>query len=369
LDVYASPHQCEEFWYSNLPDEEAVRLNASCGGGTYREVQAYINNHFAGSFYPFPTLYTGGINPILWRPLTGIQSFNLPAYRLDITPFVGALNCGSSSSSSGSSGSGGGGSTPVNITLHVAGGGKSDVWYLNGILVLYPHHERGDNVVLGGEMMMVEDDGAKWDVSKSSTGEGGNQTNQTLRYVTKGGHHYTIAGTMQLPNGTEVMTVAQGSLDAWNDNIIDLAHDEHNTYGTLSSNYTVRRLMKSMTQHVEVGNSGAQISNFGNQTAWRESRGEMIESTVRCNYYPYSIKEYFGEDNSTMELRASIDMALEGSVQYSYYHNQDDDTTIAWNNRIVSEGIYNKSKHGSEVNAVMGHADETFTVTNAQQVG
>ena len=31
---------------------------------------------------------------MLWRPQTGISSFNIPPYRFDLTPFAGVLNDG-----------------------------------------------------------------------------------------------------------------------------------------------------------------------------------------------------------------------------------------------------------------------------------
>jgi len=80
IDVYASAHQCEEFWYTNLPDDHAEEWDF-CGGGAYREIQAHIGDLLAGAVYPFTVLYTGGVNPLLWRPLTGIMSFDIPAYR------------------------------------------------------------------------------------------------------------------------------------------------------------------------------------------------------------------------------------------------------------------------------------------------
>mmetsp|Transcript_84441 Transcript_84441/g.168626 ORF Transcript_84441/g.168626 Transcript_84441/m.168626 type:complete len:391 (-) Transcript_84441:1150-2322(-) len=77
LDVYASAHGCEEFFYSNLPESVIRRLNASkaCGGGTYRAVEVIVDGLFAGAALPFPTVYSGGIVPNLWKPIAGIHSF------------------------------------------------------------------------------------------------------------------------------------------------------------------------------------------------------------------------------------------------------------------------------------------------------
>lgn len=88
--VYASPHGCEEFYYTNVPNSASGSLGI-CGGGAYREILVEIDGIFANSIIPFPVVYTGGINPLLWRPLTGIMSFNIPAYVLDLSPFLGLL--------------------------------------------------------------------------------------------------------------------------------------------------------------------------------------------------------------------------------------------------------------------------------------
>ena len=46
----------------------------------------------AGLLFPFPVIYTGGVCPLLWRPLTGLYSFNVPPYQFDLAPFLGLLN-------------------------------------------------------------------------------------------------------------------------------------------------------------------------------------------------------------------------------------------------------------------------------------
>mmetsp|Transcript_97845 Transcript_97845/g.279825 ORF Transcript_97845/g.279825 Transcript_97845/m.279825 type:complete len:573 (+) Transcript_97845:73-1791(+) len=91
LDLYASGHGCEEFWYSNVPGNYSGQLGI-CGGGSYRQIEVYVDGQLAGLAYPFPVIYTGGINPLLWRPLTGIYSFNIPPYTFDLTPFAGVMN-------------------------------------------------------------------------------------------------------------------------------------------------------------------------------------------------------------------------------------------------------------------------------------
>ncbi|KAI5005931.1 peptide-N4-(N-acetyl-beta-glucosaminyl)asparagine amidase A-like [Hordeum vulgare subsp. vulgare] len=81
LEVYLSYHAHDEFWYTNT-----IGSN-----GPFREVTVSIDGDLVGAVWPFPVIYTGGINPLLWRPITGIGSFSLPSYDIEITPFLEKL--------------------------------------------------------------------------------------------------------------------------------------------------------------------------------------------------------------------------------------------------------------------------------------
>ncbi|MEV4613701.1 peptide-N4-asparagine amidase [Kitasatospora sp. NPDC049258] len=84
---------CEEFAYASAP-EEFVRANPGlglCGKGPFRELTLSVDGRVAGAVWPYPVIYTGGWDPLLWRPIPGIAAFDLPAYRLDLTPYVGLL--------------------------------------------------------------------------------------------------------------------------------------------------------------------------------------------------------------------------------------------------------------------------------------
>src|ERR1035438_6413706 len=41
-----------------------------------------------------PRIYTGGIDPYLWRPIPGVHTLNFEPYRVDLTPFAGVLSNG-----------------------------------------------------------------------------------------------------------------------------------------------------------------------------------------------------------------------------------------------------------------------------------
>jgi hypothetical protein len=82
---------CEEFWYGNLPDDGVRRFPGFCGTGPYREVGVYVDGRLAGVAVPFPVVYTGGWNPLLWRPIPAPFALDHIGYQVDLTPFVGSL--------------------------------------------------------------------------------------------------------------------------------------------------------------------------------------------------------------------------------------------------------------------------------------
>ena len=110
LDVFASNHGgSEEFWYTTT--------------SAYREINVYIDGCLAAAFYPALVVYTGGICPLLWRPLVSLLALDIPAYRLDITAFAGVLNDGSAHT----------------FSFNVVDGDppkSSGVWYIDPVLIL-----------------------------------------------------------------------------------------------------------------------------------------------------------------------------------------------------------------------------------------
>ncbi|XP_047965094.1 peptide-N4-(N-acetyl-beta-glucosaminyl)asparagine amidase A-like [Salvia hispanica] len=93
MEVYVSFHENDEFWYSNFPNEyiSVNNLMGIPGNGPFREVVVRIDDAVVGAVWPFTVIYTGGVNPFFWRPVSAIGSFNLPTYDVEITPFLGKL--------------------------------------------------------------------------------------------------------------------------------------------------------------------------------------------------------------------------------------------------------------------------------------
>lgn len=102
LDVFAQPQAHDEFYYMCLPDAVIRQVgrppsNGSidraevCGGGSFREVEVSIDGKPAGLAPVAPWIFTGGLDPFLWQPTPGAQALNFMPWRMDLTPFAGAL--------------------------------------------------------------------------------------------------------------------------------------------------------------------------------------------------------------------------------------------------------------------------------------
>jgi hypothetical protein len=93
FDVFAQSQSNDEFWYTCVPNDVANEL-FSCGGTSFRESLVTIDGTPAGVAPVYPWIYTGGIDPYLWRPIPGVQTLNFVPYRVNLTPFASMLDDG-----------------------------------------------------------------------------------------------------------------------------------------------------------------------------------------------------------------------------------------------------------------------------------
>ena len=93
LDVFAQSQSGDEFWYTCAPDDVAGELY-NCGSTGFREGEVSIDGQPAGVAPIYPWIYTGGIDPYLWRPIPGVHTLNFEPYRVNLTPFAGLLSNG-----------------------------------------------------------------------------------------------------------------------------------------------------------------------------------------------------------------------------------------------------------------------------------
>ncbi len=92
LDVIPEAQSGDEFWYSCGPD--SIASITGCGGTGFREAEISIDGQSVGFVPISPWIYTGGIDPYLWRPVPGVQTLNFEPFRVDLTPFAAMLSNG-----------------------------------------------------------------------------------------------------------------------------------------------------------------------------------------------------------------------------------------------------------------------------------
>ena len=193
MDMYASGHSCEEFWYSNAPG--ALANYTGCGGGSNRQFRVTLDNRVAGIQTPFPVVYTGGINPLFWRPQTGISSFNIPPYRFDLTPFVGLLNDGQEHT----------------IGITVLNNTDQGFWYITPVLVLWQN--QGEERIDSGTVSISYDFTGVTNITRSGQTLGWLQTYKAGLIVTSELRGSTSGNTTFASISSTINFTNQNTLD------------------------------------------------------------------------------------------------------------------------------------------------------------
>ena len=100
VSLSACGQSAEEFWYTNTLSSEIDTFDSTAGTlygySPFREVQLLIDGQLVGVSWPFPIIFTGGIVPGLWRPIVGIDTFDLREHEIDVTPWLPLLCDGGS---------------------------------------------------------------------------------------------------------------------------------------------------------------------------------------------------------------------------------------------------------------------------------
>ena len=224
LDVYAQSQASDEFWYTCVPDDQTSNLQ-SCGGTAFRETEVQVDGHPAGVAPVYPWIYTGGIDPYLWRPVPGVQTLAFEAYRVDLTPFAGQLDDGATHT----------------VSLSVFN--TQDHFSTAANLLLYLDHSA--SVVSGGVTQNTLSAAPTPSVTESADASGGT-VNVTAQ------RQFTIAGTVATSHGPVSTTVSQnlGFSNAQTFQINDTLYSQHITQTTtVDSTTTVVAGATTATTH------------------------------------------------------------------------------------------------------------------------
>lgn len=94
ISISACGQAAEEFWWSNVLSSDTQVFGDDItlyGHSPFRELQLIIDGQLAGVAWPFPVIFTGGVVPGFWRPVVGIDAFDLREDEIDVTPFLPTL--------------------------------------------------------------------------------------------------------------------------------------------------------------------------------------------------------------------------------------------------------------------------------------
>ena len=184
LDVFAQSQHNDEFWYFNLPNDIAATFED--GGNTaFREVQISVDGQLAGIAPVYPWIYTGGADPLLWRPIPGVQALAFEPYRVDLTPFVGILDDGQAHT----------------VSLGVFN--AADYFSTTANLLLYL--DQGTQVVSGA--VTVNTLGPAQPVVSENVSSDDSGASGTVSVTNQ--HQFTIEGTAQTSHGSVTTHIEQ----------------------------------------------------------------------------------------------------------------------------------------------------------------
>ncbi|RDB29168.1 Peptide-N4-(N-acetyl-beta-glucosaminyl)asparagine amidase A [Hypsizygus marmoreus] len=191
VEIFCSGNAVEEFWYLNTPDEFVPYFPASTGivgKGPFREVQVLVNDQLAGVVWPYVVIYTGGITPSNWRPLTSYGAYDAPTYWVDITPFIPTLLASN---------------TTHSVTFRVVGQGQNPTinsnWFVSGSI-----HIRMGNSTTTGKMK-------RYEVSdlQSRTSGGASSRNETVWTTVNASRKLFIESELVTSEGMKTVSFSQ----------------------------------------------------------------------------------------------------------------------------------------------------------------
>jgi len=310
LDVFASGHGNEEFWYANPPSWFAHEKGVP-GGGAYRQFMIFIDDMFAGSLFPFPVIYTGGINPLLWKPLTGIFSFDIPAYRFDLTPFAGILNDRSTH----------------NVTFLVLN--ATGKWNLSPSLAIYqdPNAEE-----LLGTVKSLYDPPAV-DLTFKNMSESGEEN---VLFAIVSMQNYEIIGSLNYSDGRVMTSRVKGTLSSNNFNYFD----EGITYGSMEAEISV---------------------------SIQATDGSLLERD-NVYHYPYYMNSSYNQNNDTMEIDALVQYGRYRDYKESFKSNHSSTQfSLHWENTMNSYAVYNRTLDHKKIYKYIGDTSEIFSINKENQ--
>ena len=198
VSLSACGQATEEFWYTNTFNSDVNTFESTAGTlygfSPFREVQLLIDGQLAGVSWPFPIIFTGGIVPGFWRPIVGIDAFDLRQHEIDVTPWLPLLCDGASHTFeirvAGLDDDGAGHATLSEIV--------GSYWVVTGTIFLFLGQ---DGSVTTGTSPSIDTPVPEIQISSSVT-TNSTGANETLGYNTAVTRDISVTSTIKTSNGS-----------------------------------------------------------------------------------------------------------------------------------------------------------------------
>ncbi len=305
LDLYLQGQSSDEFWYFCVPNAYAGPLE-SCGSTAFREGEVSIDGTPAGVAPIYPWIFTGGIDPYLWQPIPGVQTFDFIASHVDLSPFAGVLSNGS----------------PHTIATSVY---NADSYFsATGALRLFLDH--GASTVTGSVTRNTLGAPAPDVVTNiTSTNSGSSGTIKTSSR-----HNFTISGTVTGSAGTMVNSVSQ-SVDFSNDQRFDVTavRDLQILAQTTDISITTSSSVgDNTTQHAETLHYPLSIDyNFYTATSGNSTQYTAVNQQFLANAVSEVNGAPTGQSSLTDAILASDTLFFNPSFAVTGHNNQGETAT------------------------------------------
>lgn len=233
VSIAACGQATEEFWWSNVLTSDTTVFGNDTqlyGHSAFRELQVLIDGTIAGVAWPFPVIFTGGVVPGFWRPLVGIDAFNLREDEIDVSPFIPLLSDGK----------------PHTFEIRVVGiddDGKGrgtltesigSNWPVTGKVFVWLDTQT--NITTG---TIVEVDASEPDVTLYSWKNGAtNNSVSTLKYAAYVTRRLSIESTIQTSNGSRKVSWHQDLHFSNEGTLSNQGNDQDVTQSTMGTHMT-----------------------------------------------------------------------------------------------------------------------------------
>ncbi|KAE9566342.1 hypothetical protein CGMCC3_g17506 [Colletotrichum fructicola] len=172
----------DEFWWSNVPQSA---------------VNAFEPD--VGVYWPYPTIFTGGVVPQLHRPIVGIDAFDLRDHEIDISPWLPLLCDGKEHTF---------GIQVVGLNddgkMATLSNTTESSWYLVGKVFLWLDDEGSITTGVLGKAITEPTVGFQQSLSQNATG-----SNQTLDYTISVKRDFEISSALKTQKGNSTATWSQ----------------------------------------------------------------------------------------------------------------------------------------------------------------